>query len=265
MAFAQLKDVTLHYELEGSQSAQVLVLSHSLGVALGIWAQQVAALSGKLRLLRYDTRGHGSSSVPDGDYAMEDLGGDVLGLLDALGIGKAHFCGVSLGGMTGLWLGVHASHRLHSLIVADTAALIGTREGWDARIAQVRAEGMASVAEGTLERWYTAAFREKHPEQVAATRRMLLATSVAGYTGCCAAVRDEDLTEAVGSVDVPTLVMSGKHDPVTPVKDGLFLQREIAGARFLELDGAHLAHVEDAVGFERNTLEFVAKSIDSAG
>jgi 3-oxoadipate enol-lactonase len=173
MAFAELKDVRLHYEFDQARNVAegtpVLVLSHSLGVGVGIWVRQVAALSKKLRLLRYDTRGHGLSSVPDGEYSMEELGGDVIGLLDALGIEKAHFCGVSLGGMTGLWLGVHAPHRLRSLMVADTAALIGTREGWDARIAQVRAEGMASIAEGTLERWYTAGFREASPDQIAAT------------------------------------------------------------------------------------------------
>jgi 3-oxoadipate enol-lactonase len=257
MAFAQLKDVTLHYQLDGPVDGPVLVFSASLGTGMELWERHVGPLSKQLRILRYDTRGHGSSSAPDGEYSMEDLGRDVLGLLDALEIEKAHFCGVSLGGMTGLWLGVHAPERLLSLLVCDTAAHIGTVEGWNTRIEKVKAEGIASLAEGTLERWYTAGYREAHPEQVEATRRMLLKTSVAGYAGCCAAIRDEDLTAAVGSIDLPTLVMTGKHDVVTPPIDGYFLKEQIAGARFVELEGAHLACVEDEARFNRAVLEFV--------
>jgi len=268
MAFAEVNGVSLHYEFpemkEGPEDAPVMVLSASLGTGLRMWSHQVAALGKKLRLLRYDTRGHGRSSVPSGDYTMEQLGRDVLGLLDLLGIRKAHFCGVSLGGMTGLWLGVHAPERLHSLIACDTAARIGTVDSWNARMAQVRAEGMAAIAEGTLERWYSAGFRAAHAQEVDVTRQMLLGTSVAGYTGCCAAIRDEDMTEAVGSVDVPTLVVVGKDDPVTPPADAHFLQQQIRGAKFVELEGAHLACVEDAVGFERNILDFVGQSKGAA-
>jgi 3-oxoadipate enol-lactonase len=253
MAFAHLSQVTLHYEWTGPEDAAVLILSHSLGASMEIWA----SLPTSLRILRYDTRGHGLSSTPAGDYSLTNLGGDVIELLDLLGIEKAHFCGVSLGGMTGLWLAMHAPHRISSLMVADTAARIGTRESWTARTAQVSAEGLASIVEGTLARWYTEQFRASHPEQVEKTRRIFLTTSADGYANCCAAIRDADLTAAVGSIDLPTLVMTGADDPVTPVTDGRFLQKEIAGSRFVQLRGAHLAHVEDAAGFNQNVSQFV--------
>lgn len=257
LAFAQLNDVTLRYALDGPEGAPVLVLSPSLGTGLDLWRDAPPYLSKNLRLLRYDPRGHGGSTAPEGDYSLAQLGQDVTALMDYLNIEKAHYCGVSLGGMTGLWLALHAAHRLHSLIAVDTAATIGTQESWNARIAQVRRDGMTSIAQGTLERWYTAGFRRAHPEQVERTQQMLLSTPVAGYAGCCAAIRDEDLTAAVGSIDLPTLVMTGKDDLVTPVTDGEFLQREIAGSRFVKLAGAHLACVEDAVGLDRAVEEFL--------
>jgi 3-oxoadipate enol-lactonase len=253
MAFAHLINVTLQYELDGAEDAPVLVLAHSLGASRGVWVQPELPL----RVLSFDTRGHGLSSIPHGEYSLADLGGDVLELMDLLRIEKAHFCGVSLGGMTGLWLAIHAPQRLQSLIAVDTAACIGTQESWNMRIAQVKEHGLTSIVEGTLERWYTEQFRAANPAQVDATRRMFLATSAEGYAGCCAAIRDADLTAAVGSIDLPTLVMTGADDPVTPLKDARFLQREIAGARFLELRGAHLAHVEDRHVFQGNLLDFI--------
>jgi 3-oxoadipate enol-lactonase len=260
---AASENVRIYYQFEegfaGADEAPVLVLSHALGANLELWDRQVTALGGELRVLRYDTRGHGSSKAPAGEWTLEELGRDVLQLLDALGIEKAHFCGISLGGMTAQWLGIHAENRFHSIIAADTAARIGTIASWNDRIDEVRRGGMGAIGDRTIERWYTAAFREKEPSLVMKTRRMLLDTSVDGYTGCCAALRDADLTAAVGSIVLPTLVMPGANDPVTPPKNGRFLEEQIHGARYVELNGAHLSNVEDADAFSYELLDFILR------
>ena len=261
-SIAELEDVRLHYRFEeasnGSGSAPVLVLSHALGANLSMWDPQVAELRDDFRILRYDARGHGGSSVPSGDYTLSDLGGDVLDLMDYLDIEKAHFCGISMGGITALWLGIHAPERFHSIIAADSAARIGTLASWTERIAIVRKGGLEAIVDGTVERWYTDAYRHRKPEKADATKRMILQTPVDGYLSCCAALRDADLTAAVGSVSARTLVMSGKHDPVTPPPQGKFLVEQISGSRYVELNAAHLANVEDAGGFDAALLSFIA-------
>jgi len=262
-SFAAFVDVRIYYQFQegfaGAADAPVLVLSHALGANLESWDRQVEALGSHLRVLRYDTRGHGRSTAPVGEWTLEDLGRDVLQLLDALAIEKAHFCGISLGGMTAQWLGIHAEHRLHSIIAADTAPRIGSIASWNERIDEVRRGGMASIVDRTIERWYTAAFRENEQLLVLKTRRMLLDTTVDGYLGCCAALRDADLTAAVGAIALPTLVMTGVDDPVTPPKDGRFLEEQIHGARYVGLKGAHLSNVEDAGVFSHELLDFILR------
>ncbi|HEY6098624.1 MAG TPA: 3-oxoadipate enol-lactonase, partial [Anaeromyxobacter sp.] len=212
----------------------------------------------RFRVLRYDPRGHGASSVPARPWDVGALGRDVLGLLDALGIGEASFCGLSLGGMVGMWLGVNAPRRLRRLVLANTAAWLGPPERWDARIATVEAGGMAAVAEGVLSRWFTPAFRAARPDEVERLRGILVATPPRGYAAASAAIRDMDQRSAVAGIRAPTLVVAGASDEATPPADARFLAERIAGARLVELEAAHLSNVEAAAPFTRAVAGFLS-------
>jgi 3-oxoadipate enol-lactonase len=257
MAFAELDGVRIRYELTGDPGLPVLLMSHSLGADLTMWEPQLAALAPHARVLRYDARGHGGSSIPDGPYTTADLGGDVLALLDALGIPQASFCGLSMGGVVGQWLGIHAQDRIQRLVLADTAAKIGTEEGWNTRIETVLRNGLNSIIPGTLERWFTAPFRAAQPETIARTAAVLGATSAKGYAACCAAIRDADFRSGVRQIKVPTLIIAGREDPVTSTQDGAFLAEAIAGSRYMELAAAHLSNVEAASTFNAELISFL--------
>jgi len=255
--FVDIPEARLHYELKGDSSLPVLVLSNSLGVSLAMWEPQLNALAPHFRLLRYDTRGHGSSSISAGPYTIAQLGRDVLGLLDALEIAKANFCGLSMGGATGQWLGVEASERINKLILCNTAARIGNDDTWNARIALVQSEGLTPIIPGTLERWFTADFRSSHPEAAAQVKAMLEATKVEGYAACCAAVRDFDLRESVPGITAPTLVVAGSYDPVTTSEDGRWLAAAIPDSKYAELPAAHLSNIQAADAFNAELLSFL--------
>lgn len=257
MPVLKLDDVSINYRLDGPEDAPVLVLSNSLGTDLSMWEPQMTAFGGHFRVLRYDARGHGGSDAPQGPYGIDQLGRDVLGLMDGLEIEKANFCGLSMGGMTGLWLGIHAPERFHRLALCNTGAKIGTDELWNARIDTVRAKGMAAVADAVLERWYTPDFRERAPDIIDSTRQMLVATDPAGYCACCAAVRDMDQRAALVSIPVPTLVIAGTRDRATAPAEGHFIAERVPGARYVELDVAHLSNVEQAEAFNRALLDFL--------
>jgi len=247
----------MHYAVSGDRSLPVLVFSNSLGASLAMWEPQIQALGSNFRLLRYDTRGHGQSNATEGGHSIADLGRDVLRLLDTLEIERASFCGLSMGGLVGQWLGVHAPDRLHKLVLANTAAKIGAPEVWNARIALVLREGLDPVIPGTLERWFTPAFHAAHPEIVAATAAMLKTTDVPAYAACCAAIRDADFRCSIQAISTPALVVAGTHDPVTPPSDGRFLAENIPGASYVELSAAHLSNVEAAPGFNAALVEFL--------
>jgi 3-oxoadipate enol-lactonase len=257
VAFAKLDGVSIHYQITGDASLPTLVLSNSLGANLAMWEPQVNALASRFRLLRYDTRGHGKSSLPPGPYTIEDLGQDVLQLLDALEIEQVSFCGISMGGNLGQWLGVHAPERLHKLVLANTAAKIGTAEGWNARIATVLQQGLHPIVPATLERWFTASFRTSQPEAVSAIEAMLQSTDPQGYAANCAAIRDADFRTAIRAIDVSTLVIAGSHDVGTTPADGRFLAEHIAGSQYVELSAAHLSNVEAANQFNAALLSFL--------
>jgi 3-oxoadipate enol-lactonase len=259
MSFVELSAGRTHYELIGPAAAPVVVLSNSLGATLAMWEPQVAPLSRRFRVLRYDARGHGLSAAPAGPYALEHLGRDVLEMLDALKIERANFCGLSMGGLTGLWLGIHAGGRIERLVACNTAARVGTAEAWNSRMAAVRSGGMQAVTPALLERWFTAAFRERSPAVIESTREMLLGAPVEGYLACCAAVRDADLREKVSAIKIPTLVISGASDPVTPPAEGRSLAEKISGARHVELDAAHLSNIEAAAQFTDALLQFLSE------
>jgi 3-oxoadipate enol-lactonase len=258
MAYVNLNSVRIHYELSGKANLPVLVLSHSVGVNLATWEPQLQALAPHFQILRYDMRGHGASSTPPGPYTVADLGADVLGLLDALDLPQASFCGLSIGGLIGQWLGLNAPHRLHKLVLASAAAKIGTEETWNTRIATVLREGLDPIIPGTLERWFTGGFRAAQPQTIDQTAAMLHATSVAGYTASCAAVRDADFRSSIQQIGVPVLVITGKADPVTTVSDGKFLAGAISGAAYTELPAAHLSNVEAAGTFNTALRAFLA-------
>lgn len=258
MPFVDVGELRTHYALTGDQQS-VLVFSNSLGTDFSMWNPQMVELGRRFRILRYDTRGHGQSSVTSGDYTIEQLGRDVLGLLDALGLDRVHFCGLSMGGMIGMWLGIHAPDRLLRLILSSTAARIGTPEMWNARIAAVRKDGMKSVAAAVIERWFTPEFRASFPDQAAQARQMLENTPPEGYAACCAAIRDMDQREAAAQIKVPTLVIYGGKDPVTPASDAHFLKDQVAGAIEVELLAAHLSNVEQAGAFTEAVSSFLSR------
>ena len=257
MPFVELNDARIYYELSGPSAAPVVVFSNSLGTDLAMWDSQAATLSQVFRILRYDTRGHGRSSVTLGPYTLHQLADDVVGLIDKLELERVHFCGLSIGGMTGMALALRAAQRLRKVVLCNTAAKIGPPEIWNARIEAVRKGGMQSVVPGILERWYTAAFRSASPEAVESTRRTLLSTPVEGYAGCCAALRDADLRNEVAGIQVPVLIIAGAHDPATTPADGRFLAERIAGSRYAELQAAHLSNIEASDAFTMELSAFL--------
>jgi 3-oxoadipate enol-lactonase len=245
------------YHLDGPARAPVLVLANSLGSAAAMWDAQMPALLRCFRVLRYDLRGHGASPPSRESFDIGALAGDVLELLDELRLDRVHFCGLSLGGMIGLWLGSHAPSRLERLVLCNTAAKLGPPQMWNARIDAVREGGMVAIAPAVIERWFSRDFREQNPAEVERARQMLLATSAEGYAAACAAIRDMDQrTEALG-VRVPTLIVAGKHDAATPPSESRWLSERIYGARLVELDAAHLSNIEAEVPFTAALLDFL--------
>jgi 3-oxoadipate enol-lactonase len=257
MPCVELKELRINYALEGRSGAAVLVLSNSLGTNYSMWDPQVPEFLKTLRVLRYDTRGHGQSSVTPGPYSIEQLGKDVLGLADAVGVKRFHFCGLSMGGMIGMWLAANAPDRVNKLVLCNTAAKIGNAKTWNARIDAIRKDGMKPMAAAVVERWFTPVFREKDRTTVARTQNMLEEANPEGYAANCAAVRDFDFRERLGETRKTTLVISGKHDPATTPADGRFLAEHIAGARYVELNAAHLSNIEDGERFTEEVSTFL--------
>ncbi|PYT79510.1 MAG: 3-oxoadipate enol-lactonase [Acidobacteria bacterium] len=257
MPFVDSNHAQIHYALAGLPGKPALILSNSLGTDFSMWDQQMGEFAKTLRIVRSDTRGHGKSSVAPGPYSIENLAKDVLALADSLKLERFHFCGLSMGGMIGMWLAANAPQRLGKLVLASTAAKIGNAETWNARIETVRKQGMKPIAAATMERWFTPAFRAKNPSIVASIQRMVESIHPEGYVSCCAAVRAFDFREQLGGVNTPTLVISGMHDPSTTPADGHSLADHIPRARYVELDGAHLCNIEDADHFTKEVSSFL--------
>ena len=249
----------IDHRLDGPADAPVLVLANSLGTELELWAPNLPAWTGQFRVLRYDQRGHGGSDVPSEPYAVEALGRDVLELLDSIGAERASFCGLSLGGATGMWLAANAPDRMDRLVLACTSARFGEPEPWLERARIVRSEGMGAIVDRQLERWFTPGFAEERPEVVACYRRMLLSTPAEGYARGCEAVAAWDFRASLEAIRAPTLVVAGEDDPATPPEDGSFLAERIAGARLVVLPAAaHLANVQQAESFAELVTRHVA-------
>jgi 3-oxoadipate enol-lactonase len=242
--------VTPHHVLSGPADAPVLVLGNSLGTDLSMWDGVAAALGGRFRLLRFDHRGHGGSPVPSGPYTIEDLGRDLLALLDLLGLDRVSYCGLSLGGMVGMWLAAHAPERVDRLAPCCTSAWLPPAEGWLDRAARVRAGGTAAVADLVLGRWFSADWAASHPAEVERARAMLLGVPPEGYAGCCEAIASMDLRADLPSIAAQTLVVSGGNDIAIPPSHGAEIAAAVPRARFVVLPRpAHLAAIEqpDAV------------------
>jgi len=247
----------IHVEVEGPERAPVLMLSNSLGTNLHMWDDQVAPFTRHFRLVRYDRRGHGQSDVPKAPYSMERLGRDVLAILDGLGIAKMHWCGLSIGGMVGMWLGANAPSRIDKLILSNTAAYFPDKTIWDGRIKLVREQGLAAVVDGTMERWFTKQFRERSPQATERIRAMFLATNPEGYIGCGEAIRDMDHRPLLAKINTLTLVIAGRYDLGTPLEAGEFIAQHMPNAQLAVLETAHIANMEQPKIYTDTVLEFL--------
>jgi 3-oxoadipate enol-lactonase len=237
--------VQVHHEVTGPADAPVVVLSGSLGSTLAMWDAQADALAQRFRVVRYDTRGHGRSPVPDGPYTIDDVTDDVEALLDRLGVARAHFVGLSLGGMTGLRLAARNPDRVDRLVVLCTGARLEPVSGWADRAATVRAHGTAAVAEAVVQRWYTPQFLEANPSVRKESEEMVAATPAQGYAGCCEVIAGMDLRPDLPSVAAPTLAIAGDDDPATPPHHLEQIATSVRDGRLLVVpQAAHLANAE---------------------
>jgi 3-oxoadipate enol-lactonase len=236
-----------------------VLFSNSLGTTCELWNPQLEALSPTYKIIRYDTRGHGASDAPEGPYAIETLGLDAVAILDAADAERAHICGLSLGGLTAMWLGVERPDRVRSVTLVSTAARIGTTTMWEERIGQVQTSGVGSLADGAMGRWFSQPFRHSHPEVVAIYHRMLSETPASGYAACCAAIRDADLRAAISRISASTLIIAGHHDPVTPPSDAEAMHARIPHSRMSLLDAAHILNVEQARTFNDLLSTFITQ------
>lgn len=247
----------LSIETFGPAGAPPLLLINSIGATKEVlWSRQVPTFSERFRVITYDPRGHGQSAVPAGEYSLDDLGRDALAVMDAAGVDAAHVCGISMGGITAMWLGIHAPERVRSVVAANTAARIGSLQSWSDRIALVKAEGLAGVAEQAMPRWFTAGFREREPETIDRFKAMVTSNSPAGYLGCCAALRDGDLRDQVSRITAPFLAIVGAHDMLTPPEALALVHERVAGSQLITLDCAHISNVEMDTKFNAAVLEF---------
>ncbi|WP_306212557.1 3-oxoadipate enol-lactonase [Actinoplanes sp. RD1] len=229
----------VHHEVTGPADAPPLLLINSLGADLRMWDPQLPALADRFRVIRYDARGHGRSPVPPGPYSLADLAGDATALLDHLGIGRAHVCGLSLGGMTAMWLAAHHPARVDRLVLCCTSALLGPPSAWAARAATVLSAGTGAVADAVVDRWVINADKSY-------LRDMIAATDPVGYAAACAAIEHMDLRADLPGITAPTLVIAGADDPATPPSHGVAIAAAIPGARLEIVPGAHLATWEHA-------------------
>lgn len=257
MSKIKIHHTTLNYVFDDFKKEETILFSNSLGTDLTMWDKQIELLGQEFNILRYDTHGHGKSEVTEGEYSIEMLGNDVLDLLDSLNIEKVNFCGLSIGGLTGQWLGIHAPERLNKLIICNTAVKIGNKEGWNTRIETVQKNGLNSIVSGTQERWFTPEFVSENKAEVDAVLATFLQTPVLGYISCCAAVRDADFTDEVSKISVPTLIISGTEDLVTTVKDGDFLMEKIPNSILAAFKTAHISNIEKADDFTKLLIEFI--------
>jgi 3-oxoadipate enol-lactonase len=261
---ARISDIDIAYQLDGPAQGPIVMLSHSLAATMDMWRPQLPALAKDYRVLRYDMRGHGESSAPGGAYGFAMLAGDVVGLLDHLGIERVGFVGLSIGGMIGQYLAIHHADRLRCVALCSTTSAIpeAGRAMWDERIAAVESGGMAPQVAPTLERWFTAPYRSAHPDVMDWIGGMIRSTPVAGFVGCGRAIQGLNLTAELPKIKVPVLVLPGEKDPGTPPALSEIIHKAIAGSEYAVVkDAAHLANVEQAAAFNEMVAPFLKRKM----
>jgi 3-oxoadipate enol-lactonase len=257
MPTVQSNGCPIHYEVEGAQDKPVLMFCNSLGTTLHMWDGQMPEVLKHFRVVRYDRRGHGKSGVPNGPYTMEMLGRDALAVMDAAGVDKINWCGLSMGGMVGMWLGANAPQRCNRLILSNTSAYFENKQIWNDRIALVKEKGLTAIVGGTLERWFTKDFRDREPAKVKSIADMFLATKLEGYIACGQAVRDMDHREIIKKITAPTMIIAGKQDAGTTVEMAELIRKSIPGASMTLFDAAHIATVECEHDYTEAVLGFL--------
>lgn len=252
------QDAEINYQTFGDTNNPAIVFSNSLGTKYSMWQLQIEALQKDYYVVCYDTRGHGASSVPQGPYSIEQLGTDVIQLLDHLNIKKASFCGISMGGLTGQWLAIHHPDRFNHVIVCNTAAKIGQAQAWNERAALVREQGLKPIADTAASRWFTEPFIQSNTAIVQSLSNDLGAGSPEGYASCCEALAKADVREELASIEVPVLIIAGQQDPVTTVEDGQYMLDRISKAQLFEINASHISNIEQPEAFNQAVLKFVA-------
>ncbi|MGH6852817.1 MAG: alpha/beta fold hydrolase [Methylocella sp.] len=243
--------------IEGDETKEGLMLSNPMGTNLHLWDCQIPALAEHFRVIRYDSRGHGASVANQGPYSIDGLGRDALAIMDALGIERTHWLGLSLGSAAGLWLLVHARERIGRAVLASAAAQIPGPDLWNNCIQSAREIGMNGVAMAATDRWFTKAFRDANPGKVEAVMEMVRTTPLHGYLAACAAIRDMDQREAIRSISNKVLVIGGRHDLSTPPGMGALVASSIAGAKFVTLEASHMSNIEDEANFTKAAVDFL--------
>ncbi len=254
--------MTLDHRLDGLEDADVLVLANSLGTTQDMWARQLPALTRRFRVLTYEHPGHGGSSLPEQPATVHALAAGLLGLLDELGLDRVSFCGVSLGGMVGMALALHAPERVERVVLSCTSAYIGPPDGWHDRAHVVRTDGMNAIADAVVARWFTPGLAQHDPETVRRFRATLVATPPEGYARCCEAIASWDAREQIADIAAPVLVVAGAEDPATPLAHAELIASRIPRARLRVLErAAHLANVERSEMFTEAVLEHLGQEV----
>ena len=249
-------DAEINYQTFGDASQPAIIFSNSLGTQLNMWQPQISFFEKKFYVICYDTRGHGASSAPQGPYSIEQLGTDVIHLLDHLNIKKASFCGISMGGLTGQWLAIHHPERFNHVIVCNTAAKIGQEQAWNDRAQLVREQGLKPIAETAASRWFTEPFIRSNTAIVESLSNDLGAGSPEGYASCCEALAKADLRADLKTITVPVLIIAGQQDPVTTVADAQYLVNQIPNSQLIEINASHISNIECPENFSHalNTI-----------
>ncbi|WP_168377487.1 3-oxoadipate enol-lactonase [Acinetobacter cumulans] len=251
-------DATINYATFGDHTRPAIVFSNSLGTKFSMWQPQIEALQQDYFVICYDTRGHGASSAPQGPYSLDQLGTDVIHLLDHLNIQQATFCGISMGGLTGQWLAKHHPERFNHVIVCNTAAKIGQESAWNERAQLVRQQGLEPIAETAASRWFTEPFIQSNTATVQSLSNDLGAGSPEGYASCCEALAKADLRNEISSIHIPVLIITGQQDPVTTVADGQFMQERIANSQLFEINASHISNIEQPNAFNQALISFIS-------
>jgi 3-oxoadipate enol-lactonase len=255
--FTTTDGVSINYQTDGDTKKPDLILSNSLGTNLEMWKAQMPAFLTHFHVIRYDKRGHGKSSVKPGPSNFDRLSLDALELLDHLQIKKAYWCGLSMGGMSGMWLATHKPERFHKFAITCTSASVGSPDIYNGRIKFVRENGMTILRPLVIDRWFTKEFQAANPAEVSRIGDMIESTSAEGYMGCCAAIRDMDQREAIRGIKSPVLVIAGAHDNATPTEQGRLIAENIPNAQYVELNSAHLGNIEAADAYTKAVLTFL--------